>query len=122
MIYFGAHTKSMNTNRAVEKFTPLIVLAAFFSAALQMRAQANANWVASWGASQQIPEPQNSLPAADLTDVTLRQIFHLSIGGPMVRVHVSNAFGTEALHFTLVHIARPLSPRSPVIDPASDKQ
>ncbi|MGA7858183.1 MAG: hypothetical protein WCA11_09680, partial [Terracidiphilus sp.] len=57
-------------------------------------------WVASWGASQQIPEPQNALPAADLRDVTVRQIFHLSIGGPALRVHLSNAFGTEALHFT----------------------
>ncbi len=78
-------------------------------------------WVASWGASQQIPEPQNSLPAADLRDVTVRQIFHLSIGGPALRVHLSNAFGTEALHFTSVHIARPLSPSSAAIDPESDR-
>ena len=38
-------------------------------------------WVASWGASQQIPEPQNALPADDLRDATVRQIFHLSVGG-----------------------------------------
>jgi hypothetical protein len=36
-------------------------------------------------------------------------------------VHLSNAFGTEPLHFTSVHIARPLSPASAAIDPASDK-
>jgi len=78
-------------------------------------------WVASWGASQQIPEPQNALPAADLTDATVRQVFHLSVGGPALRVHVSNAFGTAALHFTSVHIARPLSPSSAAIDPASDR-
>ena len=40
---------------------------------------------------------------------------------PALRVHLSNAFGTEALHFTSVHIARPLSPASPAIDPASDR-
>jgi len=79
-------------------------------------------WVASWGASQQIPEPQNALPAADLTDATVRQIFHLSVGGAALRVHVSNAFGTSALHLTSVHIARPLSPSSAAIDPASDRQ
>lgn len=78
-------------------------------------------WVASWGASQQIPEPQNALPADDLHDATVRQIFHLSVGGPALRVHVSNAFGTEALHFTSVHIARPLSPSSSAIDPSSDR-
>jgi lysophospholipase L1-like esterase len=79
------------------------------------------DWVASWGASQQIPEPQNALPADDLRDATVRQIFHLSLGGAVLRVHVSNAFGTEALHFTAVHIARPISPSSPAVDPASDR-
>lgn len=77
-------------------------------------------WVVSWAASQQIPEPQNALPADDLRDATVRQIFHLSVGGPALRVHLSNAFGTEALRFTSVHIARPLSPSSAEIDPASD--
>jgi lysophospholipase L1-like esterase len=78
-------------------------------------------WVASWAASQQIPEPQNALAADDLRDATVRQIFHLSVGGPALRVRLSNAFGTEALHFTSVHVARPLSPFSPEIDPASDR-
>ena len=79
---------------------------------------APAVWVASWGASQQIPEPQNALAADDLTDATVRQIFHLSVGGPAVRVHISNAFGTDTLRVTSVHIARPVSPSSPAIDPA----
>jgi len=88
----------------------------------QAHAQPNAQvWVASWGASQQIPEPQNAMPTDDLRDATVRQIFHLSVGGAMVRVHVSNAFGTEALHFTSVHIARPVSPASSAIDPATDR-
>ena len=52
---------------------------------------------------------------------TLRQIFHLSVGGYLLRVHVSNAFGTEQLHVTAVHIAHPLTPSSPAIDPATDK-
>ena len=78
-------------------------------------------WITSWGASQQIPEPQNALPEDDLRDATVRQIFHLSVGGWLLRVHISNAFGTEALHFTSVHIARPLSPAAPAIDPATDK-
>jgi lysophospholipase L1-like esterase len=78
-------------------------------------------WVASWGTSQQIPEPQNALPSDDLRDATVRQIFHLSAGGPAVRVFVSNAFGTEALHFTSVHMARAVSPSSSAIDVASDR-
>ena len=85
------------------------------------RASTPAVWVASWGASQQIPEPQNALVPDDLTDATVRQFFHLSVGGPALRVHLSNAFGTEALHVTSAHIARPVSPASPAIDPASDR-
>jgi len=79
-------------------------------------------WVATWGSSQQIPEPQNELPIDDLRDATVRQIFHLSVGGAALRVHLSNAFGTEALRFTSVHIARPLSTSSPAIDPSTDQQ
>ena len=78
-------------------------------------------WVASWGASQQIPETQNTLPAEDLHNATVRQIFHLSAGGSALRVHVSNAFGTDALHLTSIHIARPGSPPSAVIDASSDQ-
>lgn len=78
-------------------------------------------WVGSWAASQQIPEAQNALPSAALSDVTLRQIFHLSMGGTTLRIHLSNSFGTEPLHFSSVHIARPLSASSSAIDPASDK-
>ncbi|HEV2349673.1 MAG TPA: SGNH/GDSL hydrolase family protein [Terriglobia bacterium] len=82
---------------------------------------AGENWVGSWAASQQIPEPQNALAPDDLRDATLRQIVHLSIGGTVLRVHLSNAFGISPLHFTSVHIARPVSSASARIDGASDK-
>jgi lysophospholipase L1-like esterase len=78
-------------------------------------------WIETWGSSQQIPEPQNSLPAEDMRDATVRQIFHLSAGGTTLRVHLTNAFGSQALHFTSVHIARPVSLSSAAIDVASDK-
>jgi lysophospholipase L1-like esterase len=78
-------------------------------------------WVGTWGASQQIPEPGNVLPADDLNDMTLRQIVHLTVGGQTLRVHMSNAFGTAPLHLTSVHIAHPLSPTEAKIDPASDR-
>ncbi|MBB6145215.1 lysophospholipase L1-like esterase [Silvibacterium bohemicum] len=79
------------------------------------------DWIGSWAASQQIPEPQNALAPEDLHDATLRQIVHLSTGGSTLRVHLSNAFGTAPLHFTSVHIARPLSTSAAKIDPVTDK-
>ena len=77
-------------------------------------------WVASWGASQQIPEPQNALPTDDMRDATLRQIVHMSLGGSALHVHLSNAFGTQSLHFTSVHVAHAVSPKGAAIDPTSD--
>ena len=77
-------------------------------------------WVGSWAASQQVPETQNSLDPQLLRDATLRQIVHLSVGGDQLRVRVSNAFGTEPLHLTAVHVARPVSAAGAVIDAASD--
>ncbi len=79
-------------------------------------------WVGSWAASQQIPEPRNSLPPGALRDATLRQIVHLSVGGDTLRIHVSNAFGTRPLLFSAVHIARAATAGSTsAIDPATDR-
>ena len=100
----------------------VIAALAFATSALaQPRAAVTSNWVSSWGTSQQIPEPHNALPPEDFTDATLRQMVHLSVGGPAIRVHLSNAFGTEALHITSVHVARPHSTSSPSTDPATDR-
>jgi lysophospholipase L1-like esterase len=99
----------------------LFAAAGVHAQAPAVNSPAPATWVATWGASQQIPEPQNALGQDDLRDATVRQIFHVSVGGTAMRVHLSNAFGTEALHFTEVHVARPLSAASSAIDPSSDK-
>jgi lysophospholipase L1-like esterase len=82
---------------------------------------AGEHWVGTFAASQQIPEPQNILPADAQRDITIRQIFHVSIGGAVLRVHLSNAFGKEPLHFTSVHIALPVAADSSAIDSQSDK-
>jgi len=92
-----------------------------FAVLVEGQSAARQEWVGSWAASQQIPEPQNALPSDDLRDATLRQIVHLSAGGSTLRVHVSNAFGTLPLHLVSVHIARPISSSAPSIDVATDK-
>ena len=99
----------------------LLAVSAAASTLLAQPAVPPQNWVGSWAASQQIPEPQNSLAPDDLRDATLRQIVHLSMGGSILRVHLSNAFGSQPLHLLSVHIAGPLSAAAAKIDPASDK-
>jgi lysophospholipase L1-like esterase len=87
----------------------------------QLEAQTAVHWVGSWAASQQVPETANLLDTEMLRDATLRQVIHLSAGGSQLRVRVSNAFGTQPLHLTAVHVARPVSASSSAIDAASDK-
>src|SRR5580704_894520 len=121
----GTHAKPFVMKRARGFFVIVGFLIYLGFAQAQMRLAASSIpqvWVATWGSSQQIPEPQNALPIDDLRDATVRQLFHLSVGGSGLRVHMSNAFGTEALHFTSVHVARPLSTSSPAIDTTSDRQ
>lgn len=103
-----------------KKFAFVLLVLVLFVESGTSRQRPKQVWVVSWGASQQVPEPQNALSPDDLRDATVRQIFHLSAGGSRLRVHVSNAFGTDPLHFSAVHIARPWSPVSSAIQPASD--
>ncbi len=90
------------------------------SSAAAVGSTAAAHWVGSWATSEQIPEPRNALPAEALRDATLRQIVHLSIGGDVLRVHLSNAFGTAPLRIAAARIARAIAPGSPAIDAATD--
>ena len=102
--------------QALAIFLAVLVLAA---AAHAQSASKGRAWVGTWAASQQTPEPRNTLD--DMRDLTLRQVFHLSVGGSTLRVHLSNVFGTQPLRFTAVHIAKPVSISSAQIDPASDR-
>lgn len=70
-----------------------------------------ANWVPTWYAA---PEPSGS--EAKVEDTTFRQIVRLSAGGAAVRVRLSNAYGTEALHIDALRVARRAS--GPRIDEA----
>jgi lysophospholipase L1-like esterase len=80
-----------------------------------------ARWVGSWACSQQIPESNNVLAAADLNDATVRQVVHLSVGGARLRVHLSNAFGTQPLLITAAHVARARAADSGEVDGATDR-
>ena len=70
------------------------------------KAAADVHWVATWGAAQQIPEPQNMLAPEEWREASLRQIVHVSIGGTRVRVRISNAFGTTPLLLESASIAK----------------
>jgi lysophospholipase L1-like esterase len=90
----------------------LIALATFAFAAIRGAGLAASRgsdqdrlWVATWGASPMAATP---LPAnatnPSFSNQTLRMIVHTSIGGAMVRVRLSNAFGTDSLMIGAAHI------------------
>src|SRR3989454_5864903 len=86
-----------------------VVLASAFTACARPAAPAPApgpHWLGTWAASPQLTEPRNMPPAPGLAGSTLRQVIHLSVGGPTVRVRFSNAFGTSPLAITSAHVAR----------------
>lgn len=84
-------------------------------------ARTSGRWVASWASSQQIPEPRNALPPGDLEDATLRQIVRVTQGGRLIRVRLSNAFGTAPLQVTAIHVARAGARGSARIEQGSDR-
>ncbi len=100
--------------------SPLRVGAGVVSAWLALHAPAfahdprpGARWVGSWASAQQAPEPQNALGDADLTDATLREVVHLSVGGDRVRVRLSNAFGRAPLRVAHASLALAVRAGSP---------
>ena len=100
--------------------TILPLLAFLLSARLVTAAQNH--WVGTWGAS---PSPQFTDPAQmeklklDFNNQTLREIVHVSIGGLLVRVRLSNAYGTSAVQIGAAHIA--LRQSHSAIVPGSDR-
>lgn len=83
---------------------------------------AQIHWVASWATSPQVADGENALNPTELREGTLRQIVHLSIGGAQLRVHLSNRYGEEPLHFTAVRVAKAVAAGSAKIVLGTDKE
>ncbi|HVU45131.1 MAG TPA: SGNH/GDSL hydrolase family protein [Terracidiphilus sp.] len=58
-------------------------------------------WVATWGASMM----STGEGAPDVSGQTLRLIIHTTLGGPKVRIWLSNQFGAVPLRIDAAHIA-----------------
>ena len=81
--------------------------------------KANEHWVGTW--SNALHEPDLGVPGLanpGFNNQTLRQIVHISVGGPWVRVRLST-FGASALVIGAAHIALSATDASTV--PGSDR-
>lgn len=78
------------------------------------------HWAGSWAAApMRTPPPQVSISTV-FENTTFRQIVHLSIGGPYVRIRLSNVFGDGPMHVTSVHVADAVSAATSQIEPGTD--
>jgi lysophospholipase L1-like esterase len=89
----------------VAKFLPLCAWWLGAAVAIAAPSQPDGSWVGTWGAAPQLTEPKNLPPAPGLSDSTLRQIVHVSIGGSRLRVRFSNAFGSGPVEIAAAAVA-----------------
>ena len=108
------------TYRAMKTISTSLLLIALSTAAVAAPHHSEPHWLGSWASSQMIAEQNSAAPGELIRGGTLRQIVHLSAGGSMVRIRVSNAFGTAPLHLIALHVAHAEAPNASRIDPASD--
>jgi lysophospholipase L1-like esterase len=80
----------------------------------------SAHWVGTWATGPQETESSNNPPSPGLTNNTLRQIIHVSIGGTQVRLQFSNEFGNSPVTLNSVHIAKSMGTSS--IDTSTDTE
>lgn len=64
------------------------------------------HWVGTWATSEQLVETANNPPSPGLSNNTLRQIVHVSIGGEKVRLRLSNEYSNGALVIKTARLAK----------------
>jgi lysophospholipase L1-like esterase len=79
----------------------------------------SAVWVGTWASSPQLSDSSVNPPTPELTDVTLRQVVHVSLGGTRLRVRFSNEFGKTSLTILAAHVAKVA--RNAAIEETSDQ-
>ncbi len=79
------------------------------------------HWVGTWAGAPQLTETTN-LPPTPLTNITLRQVVHVSLGGSQIRIRFSNEFGDGPVTINQAHVAVcPTTPLNSTIDTTTDK-
>jgi lysophospholipase L1-like esterase len=89
--------------RPIRNLAALALILACAVAAQAKPAPAPEHWVGTWAtAAVDRAAPDSAFTAEDRT---LRQIVHVSLGGSLVRIELSNEFGAEPLTIGAAHIA-----------------
>src|SRR5580700_5125056 len=84
-------------------FPVVAIAASLFAFAASSHAQSAPQWVGTWATSPYLAD--GGFAARPLSGTTLREIAHISIGGPQVRVRFTNEYGTDPLTIADAHVA-----------------
>ncbi len=78
----------------------------FLCVAMSVSAQLNdgESWTGTWATAAEFTGP-GDMPASSLSNRSLRQVVHVSIGGEVLRVQFSNEFSREPVEIKSVYIA-----------------
>jgi lysophospholipase L1-like esterase len=76
-------------------------------------------WIGTWVTAQQLTEQRNLPPSPGLSNNTLREVVHVTLGGSKLRVQFSNAYGSSPVTIKAAHLA--VSKGGSAIDTATDK-
>ena len=123
-------TKNVLSSRYLSPFNHIFPAIVFLTVMLFIFAMCNKSsikssstpvgkWVGTWSTAPQLVEPRNNPPSPGLSNNTIRQVVHISIGGERLRVRFSNEFSKTPVQMKSVHIA--LSDGSDTIKQNTDK-
>ncbi|MGO8757102.1 MAG: SGNH/GDSL hydrolase family protein [Terracidiphilus sp.] len=99
-------------------FRLAVLSACVLSLGMQARAQSapHPQWVGTWTTAPMLAD--GGFNVRPFSGVTLRQIVHISVGGPQIRVRFTNAYGSDPLTISDAHVA--LSAGKDAIQPGID--
>jgi lysophospholipase L1-like esterase len=98
------------TSAVVRPSAPTVVKV---SAAANARDNEGLHWVGTWAAAPQLTEPGNMPPppftngSLVFADSTVRMSIHVTLGGRLIRLRFSNAYGGADLPITNISVALP---------------
>ncbi len=97
------------------RFTSLAAILLVASSLSTAQSMPHPQWVGTWAAS---PMQADGINIRLFSSVTMREIVHISAGGPQIRLRFTNEFGLDPLTVADAHVA--LSAGGSSIQPGSD--
>ncbi len=97
------------------KLKKILFIACLLLSAIEIYGQEK-TWVGTWASASEFTGPSD-MPKTDLSNHSLRQIIHVSLGGSTVRIKLSNEFSKTPVNIKSIYIAPFQGDNQEVINP-----